>query len=119
MSKLTSSSGNWFEVYVPSNKKTRLGFQIIHICRKIYTKYDCLREQNITSQQTRLNIRKEPKITSEKLFAAKKNEELIVSDVKENWGKVTTALRQDRLGFPFLPNRKDTYKSNRAPSKGT
>lgn len=87
--QIKSTSGNWLEVYVPAYKKAGwVSKSYISLEKPIPT---TIKRTKYYVTADSLNIRKEPKITSEKIFTAKKDEELLVSEVKGNWGKVTVA----------------------------
>ena len=87
-------------MYVPSNKKTGwVSKSYISVGKSIATSVSKGTAYYVTANS--LNIRKEPTINSEKLFAAKKNEKLILSEIKSNWGKVTTASGR-QAGLLFL-----------------
>ena len=79
-------------MYVPSNKKTGwVSKSYISVGKSVtLTPSTVSKETTYYVTANSLNIRKEPTIKSEKVVAATKNEKLIVSEVKGNWGKVTT-----------------------------
>lgn len=94
---IKSSKSNWLQVYVPSSNTTGWVSQSY-----ISDKNPITTDKNlITSPAIQgtiyfvttngLNIRSEPTTAAEVLQTAEKNEELIVSEKKGNWGKVTTA----------------------------
>ena len=106
--QIKSSSGSWLKVYVPSNKKTGwVSKSYISVGKSIATSVSKGTAYYVTANS--LNIRKEPTINSEKLFAAKKNEKLILSEIKSNWGKVTNA--SGKTGWAAL-----SYLTDKAPT---
>lgn len=109
--QIKSTSGNWLEVYVPSNKKTGWVSTAYISVEKSLPSATVLGKKYYVIANS-LNIRKEPKVTSEKLFAANKNEELLVTDVKDNWGKVTNTA--GKMGWASL-----SYLTLNIPAKQT
>ena len=110
--QIKSTSGDWYKVYVPSNKKTGWVSMSYITSEKTTPKETNSKSvkkstPNNTVKGTTyyvtansLNIRKEPTTSSEKLAAVKKNEKVMVSQIEGNWGKITTA--SGKIGWASL-----------------
>lgn len=105
---IQKSSGSWLNIYVPSIKKTGWVTKSYISTEKTNTNTGNKSTAYYVTANS-LNIRKEPTITSEKLYAVKKNDKLIVLEKKENWGKVATA--SGKTGWASL-----SYLTSKAPS---
>lgn len=118
--QIKSTSGNWLEVYVPAYKKTGwVSKSYISLEKSIPSTPTTVKRTKYYVTANSLNIRKEPKITSEKVFTAKKDEELLVSEVKGNWGKVTTASgKTGWASLSYLTVNAPTTQPGNIPATG-
>lgn len=122
--QIKSTSGDWYKVHVPSNKKTGWVFKSYISSEKTTPKEtnikaDLKSTPNNTVKgttyyvtATSLNIRKEPTTSSQKLFTVKKNEKVMVSQIEGKWGKITTA--SGKIGWASLSylTTTNTFASN-------
>ncbi len=90
--QITSSNGSWIKVNVPSIKKSGWVSKSYILFGKSITPTPrtVSKETAYYVTANSLNIRKEPNTKSDIVVAATKNEKLIVTEVRGNWGKVTT-----------------------------